>query len=213
MLVGLAGISMLVSKPNRAEVLILCHLIALLALVSSQTGISFYRYAIPALAFTAVLVGRLACARVAPWLQQLGQLAICVHIVVSACNFPTSLGFFSCIAGHGDDAFLSVSGTSDDWGQDLYLLSRRLHGVDMSETFLLCVSPMHLGHFGISYGDGYQQAQPATLILSASFLRGEKSLLPPDAPDYFDCDEIDLSKYQIIRQIGGSIYILNRSSD
>lgn len=99
---------------------IMIHGLAILCLVSWQTGLnSFFRYLLPAFPFALIWI-----ASASPRLKAL--IAICV--VGAACEslivFPDSLSFFNIAAGGPERGGQHMLGTNVDWGQDLAEVER-----------------------------------------------------------------------------------------
>lgn len=118
------------------ELFLLAPALAILALVSSQTGFSLHvRYAMPVLPFLFIWCGKLAHTNpkrergafvgnaVRPRLR-FGLLSLCLAatVVESLAVYPDSISFFNLLVGgpaHGHEWLLDSNGA---WGQDLVYL-------------------------------------------------------------------------------------------
>jgi len=112
----------------RDEFVLLCPLVAILLLVSSQTGFNHHpRYLLPIYPFLFIWVSRVAAVRDSRGQLDLLRQAAIVGLLVwygvsSLFAYPHSLSYFNELAGgpHGGPRHLLASNT--DWGQDLIYL-------------------------------------------------------------------------------------------
>jgi 4-amino-4-deoxy-L-arabinose transferase-like glycosyltransferase len=125
---GMAAASYLLRRPStpgwRDEVVLLLPAVAVLALVSSQTGFNHHvRYVLPALPFLFVWAGR-AVAGAAPAGRWLAAAAAVAAATSSLVVYPHSMSYFNEAAGgplRGSEHLLD---SNSDWGQDLLYLKK-----------------------------------------------------------------------------------------
>jgi hypothetical protein len=111
----------------RDEVVVLAPAAAVLALVSSQSGLNDnLRYALPALPFAFVWAGRAARAFAARrWaLAGLVAAAVAWSAGSSLRVYPHSLSYFNELAGGPENGHAHLLGQNIDLGQDLFYLKR-----------------------------------------------------------------------------------------
>ena len=112
----------------REEMLIWLPPLAILALVSSQTGLNYFRYVLPMLPF--LLIGISRCATlVASASKKRGALVVALMIAVSLSSlrvYPHSLSYFNEAAGGPEKAHRRLVDSNLDWGQDLLYLKKWL---------------------------------------------------------------------------------------
>lgn len=128
----------------RNEVLLLIPGIAVLVLVSSQTGFSRYlRYALPVFPFLYIHISRFAISITRK--RHFETATIIVFSIAAALEslstFPHSMSFFNTISGgplHGHHYLLD---SNIDWGQDLLFLKRWYDNHPASR-------PFHIAYFG-----------------------------------------------------------------
>lgn len=114
----------------RNEMLLLVPALAILVLVSSQTGFSRYlRYALPLFPFLFIWVSKVAravlCGR---WGLATGAvLALAWSCGSSLAVYPHSLSYFNELAGGPRGGHRCLIDASIDWGQDLLFLRRWLN--------------------------------------------------------------------------------------
>ncbi len=113
----------------RDELVLICPMLVILGLVSSQTGFNHhYRYVLPALPFLFILVSRVAAK---PTTDVTGSysflrrsllvFALLVWFVLSSLfAYPHSLSYFNELAGGPLGGPKHLLGSSTDWGQDLF---------------------------------------------------------------------------------------------
>ncbi len=127
----------------RDEVVLWLPVAAILALVSGQTGLNYFRYALPLLPFAVVAAGKTACftQRARPFAAVTVVALLGWTVCSSLLEYPHSLAYFNEAAGgpqHGHEHLLD---SNLDWGQDLPALKVWLDGHPEA-------SPIHLAYFG-----------------------------------------------------------------
>ena len=124
---GASCLSRSYRRSIRDEFVVIAPAVAILALVSLQTGINVHsRYAIPALPFIFVWISKVAIS------FKLGHRTVATAVLMglswsvtsSLMIYPHSLSYFNELAGgpRGGDAHLL--GSNLDWGQDMHFLDR-----------------------------------------------------------------------------------------
>ncbi|MCR4412685.1 MAG: hypothetical protein NUV77_09700, partial [Thermoguttaceae bacterium] len=115
--------------PWRDEITLCAPLIAVLALVSSQTGFNHHlRYVLPIFPFAFILASRIAVAqetRNVPLAAAAG-LALLASIAGSLAVYPYSLSYFNELAGGPRNGHWHLHNSNVDWGQDLFDLKEWL---------------------------------------------------------------------------------------
>jgi hypothetical protein len=109
----------------RDGVPVVVPLVTLIALVSSQTGMSnHFRYAIPALPFAFIWASRVANVfqTVRLWPKALVTGALCWSSVSSLWIYPHSLSYFNELVGGPNGGSAHLLDSNLDWGQDLIFL-------------------------------------------------------------------------------------------
>jgi len=109
------------------EASVIIPLVAILAFVSSQSGIRWhFRYVVPVLPFAFVLASRVA--RPASWSRPLVRSLTTLVLVWSGVStmtvYPHSLSYFNELVGGPRQGHWHMLGSSIDWGQDLFYLKR-----------------------------------------------------------------------------------------
>ncbi|MFN3150461.1 ArnT family glycosyltransferase [Bremerella sp.] len=113
----------------RDEVFLLTPVVAILALVSSQTGFNHHlRYVLPIFPFVFIYISKVAIViqRRLPLLSAVLVITLCWSVGSSLYYFPHSLSYFNELVGgprFGHDHLLD---SNIDWGQDLLPLQRWL---------------------------------------------------------------------------------------
>jgi hypothetical protein len=127
------------------ELAVLAPAIAVFLLVSSQSSFSRHlRYALPALPFVFIWIGKLGIAwerghHKLAW----GSLAAAVGAALSSLAvYPHSLSYFNEFAGGPRSGAFHMSNSNIDWGQDLFYLKRWLERRPDSE-------PLFLAYYGV----------------------------------------------------------------
>ncbi len=113
----------------RDELVLLAPPVAVLLLVSSQTGMNaHFRYLLPVLPFLFVSVSRAAVLlRIGPSFLALAVIvATSLSVTSSLWAYPHSLSYFNELAGGARRGPVHLLGTHIDWGQDLLHLKRWL---------------------------------------------------------------------------------------
>ncbi len=109
--------------PRAAEALLWLPAMALLLLISSQTGLNYLRYALPFFPLVLVAAGKLAVWRPESKVVQATVLSLaCWAAVSSLAVFPHHLAYFNETAGGPDHAHEHLVDSNLDWGQDLLAL-------------------------------------------------------------------------------------------
>jgi hypothetical protein len=114
------------AAPLREELLLLVPMLAVLTLVSSQTGFSHHlRYVLPAFPFLFILIGRLGRSfERGDWKL---AAAVCLllgwSVVSSLSVVPHSMSYFNELAGGPKNGWRHLDNSNTDWGQDLLYLS------------------------------------------------------------------------------------------
>jgi dolichyl-phosphate-mannose-protein mannosyltransferase len=148
MLISLAiGVSLLASgysAPWRDEMALLLPAIAILMLVSSQTGFSAHsRYVLPALPFVFVWASKLGrCVALQQWkMMGIAVAALCWSIGSSLWHFPHNLSYFNELVGGPMNGHAHLLDSNIAWGQDLLYLRKWLDSHPEA-------APIHLASFG-----------------------------------------------------------------
>jgi hypothetical protein len=134
-----------ISAPDArfAEVVLWLPALSIFALVSTQTGVQYLRYALPMFPFVIVGIGKLACffdrRRIFAASVIVGLLSWA--IVSSLVTFPHQLSYFNELAGGPENGHDYLADCNIDWGQDLLTL-RQWIGEHPEAR------PIHLAYFG-----------------------------------------------------------------
>ncbi|MFG0262860.1 MAG: hypothetical protein ACF788_10765, partial [Novipirellula sp. JB048] len=121
----------LTTRASKAEVFLMSPAIAIMVLVSSQTGFSHHvRYVLPALPFVDVLAGRLLAASRHRYVRTAALVLLGGGILPSLYVYPHSHAYFNLAAGGPAGGHKHLLESNLDWGQDqLYLAEwNRRHG-------------------------------------------------------------------------------------
>jgi hypothetical protein len=111
-------------RPRLREHLLWMPAVAVLAAVSSQTGLQHFRYALPLFPYVIILTGRVACChgpgRVLP-------IVVAVALVAWTCTsslapWPHHLAYCNEIGGGPANGHAHLLDSNYDWGQDLLVL-------------------------------------------------------------------------------------------
>ena len=112
----------------RDEFFLLLFPAALIATVSSQTGLNHFRYILPALPFLLIVasrIGHFLC--LVYWRRGLLVLALTIwEGGNSLAVYPHSLSYVNEVAGGPENGFRALGDSNLDWGQDLLYLKRWL---------------------------------------------------------------------------------------
>jgi 4-amino-4-deoxy-L-arabinose transferase-like glycosyltransferase len=130
--------------PLRDELMLAIPSLAVLALVSSQTGFNHHvRYVLPALPYVFISVSRIASVfpRRCWWTARLTLIAWSAFLVGSVSVYPHSMSYFSELIGGPRRGPEHLVDSNIDWGQDLMYL----HGWQQSHRDS---SPLGLAYFG-----------------------------------------------------------------
>jgi 4-amino-4-deoxy-L-arabinose transferase-like glycosyltransferase len=129
-LLALLAVGLALARPDcraarRDELFLLVPFVAILTLVSSQTGFNHHlRYVLPAFPFAFILVsrvGRLAVAGAA-WLRVTAGAALAWSVAASLAVYPHNLSYFNELAGGPANGGKHMLDSNLDWGQDLLFL-------------------------------------------------------------------------------------------
>jgi hypothetical protein len=141
----------------RSEWTLLLPALAVLVLVSSQTGFSrYFRYVLPCFPFVYIWISKVGCSvqRKDRWISAMVGLALVWSVASSLCIYPHSLSYFNELAGgprHGHRYLLDAN---IDWGQDLGYLKRWLDAnPEVALVHLDWLGFIPAKHFGIEVAD------------------------------------------------------------
>ncbi len=154
--------------------------LAILVLVSSQTGLNYFRYAIPLLPFA--LIGASRCGQLITW-QSKWQGTLVVGFVVAAVFsslsiYPHSLSYFNEAVVGPQNAHRHLVDNNLDWGQDLLYLKEWLgqhpdHG-KLQLAYFNFVDPRIVG---IDYELPANEPRPGLYAVSVHFVQGGTFLI------------------------------------
>ncbi|MCP4535911.1 MAG: glycosyltransferase family 39 protein [Chloroflexi bacterium] len=111
----------------RDEITLLLPAMAILTLVSSQTGFSIHsRYILPMLPFVFVWMSKIGlCLSLQQWkVAGLAGAALCWSVGSSLWCYPHSLSYFNELVGGPKGGHAHLLDSNIAWGQDLFLLKR-----------------------------------------------------------------------------------------
>lgn len=111
----------------RDEIVLLLPAIAILLLVSSQTGFSIHsRYALPILPFLFIWISKVGrCVGLQHWkVASVGAAALCWSVSSSLWYYPHSLSYFNELVGGPVGGHAHLLDSNIAWGQDLPFLKR-----------------------------------------------------------------------------------------
>ena len=113
----------------RSELVLLAPLLAVLVLVSSQTGFSHHlRYVLPIFPFGFIWISKAARAFEFRhrWMAAAVAGALTWSVVSSLWVYPHSLSYFNELVGGPRNGHYHLGNSNADWGQDLFYLKRWL---------------------------------------------------------------------------------------
>jgi 4-amino-4-deoxy-L-arabinose transferase-like glycosyltransferase len=183
---GRAGPAVLV----RDELIVLAPLVAVLVLVSSQTGMNtHFRYVLPAFPFGFVWASQSAQVRTASWkVRALVAGAAAWSIGSSLGVYPHSLSYFNELAGGPTNGHAHLVDSNIDWGQDLFYLKRWLEEhPEARPIHVACLTSVPLSFVDPQWqnfpdepaalasdrrGAGKAGPQPGWFAVSVTYLRG-----------------------------------------
>ncbi len=145
MAITLAPVSCKYRLPWRDEFVVILPAVAVLVLVSSQTGFNRYiRYVLPALPFLFVSISRVGRAfDSGPIALRIATLVLLASTVVGSLRvFPHSMSYFNLLAGGPRGGPEHLLDANIDWGQDLLFLKRWIERHPEAR-------PFHLQYFGL----------------------------------------------------------------
>jgi hypothetical protein len=117
------------SAPLRDELVLWLPIVAVMVLVSSQTGFNHHlRYVLPIFPFAFIWMSKVArSVELRQWpVVCLGGLALAGSVVSSLLVHPHSLSYFNELAGGPENGHRHLANSNTDWGQDLLYLKRWL---------------------------------------------------------------------------------------
>jgi hypothetical protein len=126
------------------ELCVICPAIAIVVLVSSQTGFSRYlRYILPAFPFIYISISRVAATSVEghSFRSVISAILLGSAVFESFLVLPHSMSFFNQIAGGPRAGAYHLLDANIDWGQDLLHLRRWMKANPQA-------TPLHLAYFG-----------------------------------------------------------------
>ena len=132
------------SAPWRDEIVLLTPAVAVLTLVSSQTGFNHHlRYILPMFPFVFILMSRvgLVLQRKAKADGVIAGIALTWLVASSLAVYPHSLSYFNELAGGPEGGGAHLIDSNIDWGQDLLYLREWLKAHPE-------VKPLGLAYFG-----------------------------------------------------------------
>lgn len=204
---------------NRDEIVLIIPAIAVLVLVSSQSGFNRYlRYVLPAIPFLYIFASRVGVAFVTrKWvLKLLCVIAMVASVAETLSTYPYSMSFFNSASGGSLGGPRHLLDANIDWGQDLLALK---HFVDQHPE----VSPIYLGYFGYAdpklaefafepiaippNDEPLFDLKPGWYAISVNYLYGYRHY-KKDNPIY-TC----FHQYTPIATVGYSIYIYHLTDD
>ena len=215
----------------REESMLWIPALALLALVSSQTGMCKHmRYVFPALPFVMISTTKLAVYfRRSSRVRGSILAALLFWGIVSGLSvYPHGLSFFNEIAGGPISGHAHLVDSNIDWGQDVIALKQWTEDHPQVRPLGMAIfQSIHLKQFGIEFNDvprgpyalsseehvdsARLGPQPGYFAISVNFLRGmifevstsDGNWLKIDSHDYYDY----FKYFEPIDRIGYSIYI------
>ena len=117
------------AAPWRDELVLLTPFVAVLGLVSSQTGYNHHvRYVLPILPFAFIWISKVACAvEFRHWkVATIAAIALAWSVGSSLWVYPHSLSYFNELAPGPTGGHYHLGNSNMDWGQDLIYLSEWL---------------------------------------------------------------------------------------
>ncbi len=136
----------------RNELALLVPAIAVLVLVSSQTGFSRYlRYALPLFPFVFIWVSKVARAISLGMIRRasLTVAAVTCSCISSLAVYPHSFSYFNEALGGPRHGHKYLIDASIDWGQDVFYLRNWLAAHPAAPLFAQCQGALELHLFGI----------------------------------------------------------------
>jgi hypothetical protein len=219
----------------RDELAIAAPALSVLVLVSSQTGVSYLRYALPIFPFAVVWTSRIARAAELAHVQiaVVAAAALAWSVASSLWVYPHSLAYFNELAGGPRNGHSHLIDSNIDWGQDLLYLKRWLDnnprarplGLAYFGFFDPCAAGINYSLPPVAFDCGKTADRPIGLSLgplpgwyaiSVNYLRGIQfaapdgrgGLVPVDGPYY----EYFL-RFRPVAMAGFSIYIYHITPD
>jgi 4-amino-4-deoxy-L-arabinose transferase-like glycosyltransferase len=178
-LILVAGLSWLFSRGRTSwgdELFLWCIPIVLIAVASSQTGLNYHRYVLPALPFLLIAAGRLGClVGLRSWRRGGVILVLAVWSVGSSVMvIPHSLSYFNEAVGGPENGRFHLIDSNADWGQDLLFLRDWLREhpevEDLKLAYFNHVDPRVVGiEFELP---SLNRLEPGYYALSVHFVQG-----------------------------------------
>ncbi len=114
------------AAPWRDELMLLAPLLTILVLVSSQTGVQYLRYALPAFPFAFIWISKVARSFELKHWKLAGAVGVAAAWSVgsSLWVFPHSLSYFNELVGGPTGGPAHLLDSNIDWGQDLLYFKR-----------------------------------------------------------------------------------------
>ncbi len=128
----------------QTELVILAPGVAVLLLVSSQTGFNrYYRYVLPALPFLYIWCAKVGAAlcSAAGGLRLTTTILVVAAAASSVATLPFSMSYFNVFAGGSISGWKHLADANIDWGQDLFELKRWYDNHPAAR-------PLHVAFFG-----------------------------------------------------------------
>lgn len=106
------------------QLLLIVPLLFFLVLVSSQVGLNFFRYLLPAYPFGFLLVSQVVRDGRPRSTLANGIIVVALggSVLSSLVNYPHSLAYFNALAGGSGNGYRIMADANLDWGQDLIYL-------------------------------------------------------------------------------------------
>lgn len=165
----------------REELLVGLPAVAILVLVSSQTGLNYFRYALPVLPFALIVCSRCATL-IASSSKCLGALVIALTLWVAVSGlrvFPHNLSYFNEAAGGPANAHRHLVDSNLDWGQDLLELKEWLDAhPDHGRLGLAHFHVIDPRVVGIEYELPPADPRPGLYAVSVHFVQGGSFIVP-----------------------------------
>lgn len=209
-------------KKNRSvnfnDLVVLLPLVAILLVVSSQTGFSRHlRYLLPAFPFAFVWISQVAYLAKGVFRWRLLMMVFVAYMIVSSITiYPHSLSYFNEIAGGPIGGRNHLLGSNLDWSQDLLLLRDWINEHPEARPFYVAYSgPISPRLAGIDYELPGRDVEAGWFAVSVNTVcgyptfvvdrTGQSHFLPQDALSY-------LQQFEPTDHVGYSIDIYRISS-
>lgn len=207
------------SAPWRDELTIYLPAVAIITLVSSQTGFNHHlRYVLPALPFLLVGAGKLGrLLRREYWIAGAFVLLLAGWAAFSSLRvYPHSLSYFNEAAGGPENGHAHLLDSNIDWGQDVFFLKRWMDEHPEARPMRMAVfsfvhwditgqQPLYPPSDSCSGPSEECGPEPGWYAISVNALRGKRVGSSPSCT-YFQ-------NFQPVARIGYSIYIYHLGCD